>query len=127
MGGEPSSRKTPLENVGNARGSNQVCDDVRTMSASTAALNSHVTDHEIVSRVTQSLQCLATGWTTGRSRFDPRQRRKDFSCSLCVQTGCGAHPTSCTMGTGGSFPGGKAWPVRDADHSLPSSAEVEKE
>jgi hypothetical protein len=30
---------------------------------------------------------------------------KDFSSSLCVQTGSGAHPASCTMGTGGSFPG----------------------
>jgi hypothetical protein len=28
------------------------------------------------------------------------------------------------MGTGGSFPGGKARPGRDADHSPPSSAEV---
>jgi hypothetical protein len=53
---------------------------------------------------------LVTGWTTGRSRFDPRQRRKDFSSSLCVQTGCGAHPPSCTMGTGDLFPGGKARP-----------------
>jgi hypothetical protein len=42
---------------------------------------------------------------------------KDFSCSLCVQTGSGAHPASCTMGTEGPFPGGKARPVRDADHS----------
>jgi hypothetical protein len=32
---------------------------------------------------------------------------KDFSSILCVQTGTGAHPASCTMGTGGSFPGGK--------------------
>jgi hypothetical protein len=31
------------------------------------------------------------------------------------------------MGTGGSFPGGKARPGRDADHSPPSSAEVKKE
>jgi hypothetical protein len=31
-----------------------------------------------VSRVAQSVQCLATGWTTGRSRFDPQQRRNDF-------------------------------------------------
>jgi hypothetical protein len=30
----------------------------------------------------------------------------DFSSSLCVQTGSGAHPASCTMGTGGSFPRG---------------------
>jgi hypothetical protein len=27
---------------------------------------------------------------------------------LCVQTGSGAHPASCTMGTGGPLPGGKA-------------------
>jgi hypothetical protein len=52
---------------------------------------------------------------------------KDFSSSLCVQTGSGAHPASCTMGTGGLFPGGKARPGRDADHSPPSSAEVENE
>jgi hypothetical protein len=32
---------------------------------------------------------------------------KDFSCSLCVETGSGAHPASCTMGTEGPFPGGK--------------------
>jgi hypothetical protein len=32
-----------------------------------------------------------------------------------------------TVGTGGSFPGGKARPGRDADHSPPSSAEVKKE
>jgi hypothetical protein len=31
---------------------------------------------------------------------------KDFSSSLCVQTGSGARPASCTMGTGGPFPGG---------------------
>jgi hypothetical protein len=31
---------------------------------------------------------------------------KEFSCSLCVQTGSGARPASCTMGTGGPFPGG---------------------
>jgi hypothetical protein len=50
---------------------------------------------------------------------------KDFSCSLCVQSSSGAHPAFCTMGTGGPFPGAKAWPGRDADHSPPSSAEVE--
>jgi hypothetical protein len=52
---------------------------------------------------------------------------RDFSSSLCVQTGSGAHPASCPMGTGGPFPGGKARPGRDADNSLPSSAEVENE
>jgi hypothetical protein len=44
-------------------------------------------------------------------------RAKDFSSSLCVQTGSGAHPASCTMGTGGPFSGGKARHRRDADHS----------
>jgi hypothetical protein len=52
---------------------------------------------------------------------------KDFSCSLCVQTGSEAHPASCTMGTGGTFSGGKARPWRDADHSPPSSVEVVNE
>jgi hypothetical protein len=47
------------------------------------------------------------------------EEAKDFSCSFCVQTGSGAHPASCTMGTGG-----KARTGRDADHSPPSSAEV---
>jgi hypothetical protein len=56
--------------------------------------------------------------------FDPRQRQKDFSSSLCVQTGSGAHPASYPTGTGGPFPGGKVQPGRDADHSPPSSAEV---
>jgi hypothetical protein len=54
-------------------------------------------------------------------------RAKDFSSSLCVQTGSEAHPASCTMGTGRSFPRGKARPGRDADHSPPSSAEVRNE
>jgi hypothetical protein len=31
---------------------------------------------------------------------------EDFSSILCVQTGSGAHPASCPMGTGGSFPRG---------------------
>jgi hypothetical protein len=46
---------------------------------------------------------------------------------LCVQTGSGAHPASCTMGTGGPFPEGKARPGRDADHSPPSTSEVVNE
>jgi hypothetical protein len=57
----------------------------------------------------------------------PSAGAKDFSSSLCVQTGSGAHPASCTMGTGGPFPGSKARPGRDADHSPPSSSEVVNE
>jgi hypothetical protein len=41
---------------------------------------------------------------------------KDFPSIRCVQTGSGAHPASCTMGTEGPFSGGKARPGRDADH-----------
>jgi hypothetical protein len=43
---------------------------------------------------------------------------KDFSSNLCAQTGSGAH-----LASGGPFPGAKARPGRDADHSHPSSAE----
>jgi hypothetical protein len=42
-----------------------------------------------------------------------------------VQTAPGAHPASCTMGTG-TFPRVE-WPGRGADHPPPSSAEVKKE
>jgi hypothetical protein len=52
---------------------------------------------------------------------------EDFSSSLCVQTGFGTHPASYPVGTGSLFPGGKARPGRDADHSPPSSAEVKYE
>jgi hypothetical protein len=52
---------------------------------------------------------------------------KDFSSTLCIQTGSGAHPASCPVGTGGPFPGGKARPGRDVDYSPPSSAEVVNE
>jgi hypothetical protein len=57
----------------------------------------------------------------------PTEAKGFFSSSLCVQTGSGAHPASCTMGNGGPLPWPKARPGRDADHSPPSSAEVENE
>jgi hypothetical protein len=58
-------------------------------------------------------------WTAGvRSPTEA----EDFSSNLCFQTSSVTHPASYTMGTGG-----KARPGRDADHSLPSSAEVKKE
>jgi hypothetical protein len=64
-------------------------------------------------------------------RLDGRVRSpteaEDFASNLCVQTGSGAHPAPYTVGTGGSFPGGKTRLGRDADHSPPSSAEVKKE
>jgi hypothetical protein len=44
---------------------------------------------------------------------------KDFSSKLYVQTGSGAHPASCTLGTRGPVPGAKAQPGRDSEHSSP--------
>jgi hypothetical protein len=79
------------------------------------------------SGTTAQLSLYSVWLRTGRPGFDPPTDAEDFSSNLCVQTGSGAHPASCTMGTGGSFPGGKARPGRDADHSPPSSAEVKKE
>jgi hypothetical protein len=64
-----------------------------------------------------------------RGHFSTTVERPDFTVgeSLCVQTGSGAHPASCTVGIGGPFPGGKARPGRDDDHSPPSIAEVRNE
>jgi hypothetical protein len=67
--------------------------------------------------VAQSLYSLTTGLTTG-----VRSPTEDFSSSLCVQTGSGAHPASCTMGTGDTFPG-----VKRGRGVPSSSAEVENE
>jgi hypothetical protein len=52
---------------------------------------------------------------------------KDFSSTFCAQTSSEAHPASYPVGTRGPFPGDKARPERDADHSPPSSAEVKNE
>jgi hypothetical protein len=52
---------------------------------------------------------------------------KDFSSRICVQISYEAHPASCPVGTRGPFPGGKARPGRDTDHSPPYSAEVVNE
>jgi len=65
---------------------------------------------------------IATELRVGRSGVETHWGR-DFPP---VQTGPGAHPTSCKMGTG-SFPGGKVRPERAADHSPPSSSAVMKE
>jgi hypothetical protein len=41
---------------------------------------------------------------------------KDFPSSLCIRNGSGAHPASCTLGTGGPFRGAKLRQRPDADH-----------
>jgi hypothetical protein len=73
------------------------------------------------------VQCLAVGWTNERSSFDTRQRRKDFSSNLCVQTGSGPTQPPVQWEHAVPSPGAKARPGRDADHSPPSSAKVENE
>jgi hypothetical protein len=52
---------------------------------------------------------------------------KDFSFSLCVQTGSGPTQPPVQWVPGVLSPGVKARPGRDADHPPPSSAEVENE
>jgi hypothetical protein len=52
---------------------------------------------------------------------------KDFSSNLCVQTGCEAHPASCTMGTGGPFSGEKRGRGVTLTIDPPSSAENKNE
>jgi hypothetical protein len=59
-------------------------------------------------------------WLDDRGSI-PDKGQRILSSNPCVQTGSGAHPASCTVGTGGSFPGGKARPERDADHSAPAN------
>jgi hypothetical protein len=51
---------------------------------------------------------LGYGWTIGVLEFDFRWVAGNFSLHHRVQDGSGAHPASYPMGTGGSFPGGKA-------------------
>jgi hypothetical protein len=68
--------------------------------------------------------CLTVDWTTGQLRLGPRQRRKDFSSSLCVQTGSGAHPSSCPMSTGGFSQGvkrGRGVTLTTHPHLVPRS------
>jgi hypothetical protein len=77
-------------------------------------------------RVAQAVWCLAREWTTGPSRFDAWHRQEIFPVA-CLQTCSGVHPDSCTMGTGGPFPGGKSQPGRKPDHSPQSSAEFVNE
>jgi hypothetical protein len=62
----------------------------------------------IKNRVDQLVEWI-TSWTTG-VRFPAGGRKKIFSlrhwCYWCVQTDSVAHPASCPIVTGGSFPSG---------------------
>jgi hypothetical protein len=56
-----------------------------------------------VSRVAQS---VVSGYGLDDWAIEVRSptKAKDFSSSLCVQSGSGAHPAYCKMGTEGPFP-----------------------
>jgi hypothetical protein len=79
------------------------------------------------SRVAQSV--IVSGYGLDDRAIEVRSPAgaKDFCSSLFVQIGSESHPASCAMGTGGLSTGSKDRPGREADHSLPSSAEVVNE
>jgi hypothetical protein len=64
---------------------------------------------------------IATRYGPDGPRIEPRWGAK---LSTPVRIGRGAHPASCTMGTG-SFPGVKR-SERGVDHPTPSQAEVKE-
>jgi hypothetical protein len=77
----------------------------------------------------ETITGLSVRTLPGQFVFEVRSpaEAEDFSSSPCVHTGSEAHPAPYPMGTGGPFPGNKARPGLDADHSPLSSAEVEYE
>jgi hypothetical protein len=79
--------------------------------------NSLFINHPTISFYTAG---IATGCTAG-VRFSLGARY--FSLLSIIRTDSGTHPASYRMGTGNSFPGGKAV-GRERDHSPPPSAEA---
>jgi hypothetical protein len=73
--------------------------------------------HWTVSRVSSSSIVSVYGLDDRAIGVRSAAEAEDISSNLCVQTGSGAHPASCTMGTGCPFPGGKSAAGRDAVHS----------
>jgi hypothetical protein len=74
--------------------------------------------------ITQSVQLLATGWTTKESEFESRYGQ-ELSLLHVVQTGSGVHPASYTMDVG-TFSPGVMRQGSETDHSPPASPEVKK-
>jgi hypothetical protein len=75
----------------------------------------------------QAVECLTTGWTTGRSGFDPRQGQRIFPLTSVSRPALRPTQPPVQWVPGVLSPGVKARPGLDADHSPPSSAEVVNE
>jgi hypothetical protein len=78
-----------------------------------------------MSRVAQSVQCLATGWKTGRSKFDPRREQSIFPVASVSRPALGSTQPPVQWVSGVLSPGLKSG--RGVTHSLLSSPEVENE
>jgi hypothetical protein len=79
--------------------------------------------HDYIYVITWSVQQLGYGLDYWDSRVQFPAGARNFSLHHSVQTGSGAHPAFCPVGTEGSFPGVKQL-GHGADHSPPSSAKV---
>ena len=66
---------------------------------------------------------IVTGLRAGQSEVGISAEARYFYFLQIVQTGSGAHPHSCSMGTGVLSRGVKR-PVCDVDHSPPTNADV---
>jgi hypothetical protein len=78
-----------------------------------------ITIMKMTNRSRGSSVCIVSGYELGDRAMEVRSpaEARHISSNLCVQTGSGAYPASCPMGTVGPFLGGKELPGRDADHS----------
>jgi hypothetical protein len=74
----------------------------------------------------QAVQCLATDWTTWRSRFDPPQVQRIFPLASVSRLSLGPTQSSVQWAPRVLCPG-EVRPGRDTDHSTPSSAEIVNE
>jgi hypothetical protein len=70
---------------------------------------------------------FATGWTTGQSGFDSRRGQRIFPLASVSRPALGPTQPPVQWVPGVLSPGVKARQGPDADHSPPSSAEVENE
>jgi hypothetical protein len=61
---------------------------------------------------------LRAGWPDDRCSI-PGRGERIFPVASVFRPALGPTQTTCTVGTGGPFPGAKARPGRDTDHSLP--------